>query len=156
MVGLYAQWAKQYPIVSLEDGMGEEDREGWQELTNALGDRLQLVGDDNFVTNPQIFAQGINNGIANAILIKLNQIGTVSETLETVAMARASAESSEAGMPASRAAASQIALAELAETWGTWPADEAVSPLERSSTEMARSVPGDHCLAFVARQSSTG
>ncbi len=88
MVGLYAQWAKQYPIVSLEDGMGEEDREGWQELTNALGDRLQLVGDDNFVTNPQIFAQGINNGIANAILIKLNQIGTVSETLETVAMAQ--------------------------------------------------------------------
>jgi enolase len=79
---------KRYPIVSLEDGMGEEDREGWKALTKALGKKLQLVGDDNFVTNPSIFAQGIRDGIANAILIKLNQIGTVSETLETVAMAQ--------------------------------------------------------------------
>jgi enolase len=88
MVELYGEWVKKYPIVSLEDGMGEEDREGWLAITKALGKKLQLVGDDNFVTNPKIFAQGINNGIANAILIKLNQIGTVSETLETVAMAQ--------------------------------------------------------------------
>ena len=88
MVSLWGDWAKKYPIVSLEDGMGEEDREGWKALTKALGKKLQLVGDDNFVTNPKIFAQGIRDGIANAILIKLNQIGTVSETLETVAMAQ--------------------------------------------------------------------
>jgi enolase len=88
MVKLYGEWAKKYPIVSLEDGMGEEDREGWLAITRALGGKLQLVGDDNFVTNPKIFAEGIRDGIANAILIKLNQIGTVSETLETVAMAQ--------------------------------------------------------------------
>ncbi|MGP8200378.1 MAG: phosphopyruvate hydratase [Limisphaerales bacterium] len=88
MVELYAEWVKKYPIISLEDGMGEEDRDGWLAITKALGKKLQLVGDDNFVTNPKIFAQGIRDGIANAILIKLNQIGTVSETLETVAMAQ--------------------------------------------------------------------
>jgi enolase len=88
MVGLWSQWVKKYPVVSLEDGMGEEDRAGWLALTKALGKKLQLVGDDNFVTNPRIFAEGIREGIANAILIKLNQIGTVSETLETVAMAQ--------------------------------------------------------------------
>ena len=88
MVKLYGGWAKKYPIVSLEDGMGEEDRVGWLALTKAAGNKLQLVGDDNFVTNPKIFAEGIRAGIANAILIKLNQIGTVSETLETVKMAQ--------------------------------------------------------------------
>jgi enolase len=88
MVELYRGWIGKYPIVSLEDGMGEEDREGWSAITTALGKKLQLVGDDNFVTNPKIFAEGIRDGIANAILIKLNQIGTVSETLETVAMAQ--------------------------------------------------------------------
>lgn len=88
LVGLWSEWVKKYPIVSLEDGMGEEDREGWTALTKALGKKLQLVGDDNFVTNPKIFAEGIRDDIANAILIKLNQIGTVSETLETVAMAQ--------------------------------------------------------------------
>ncbi len=88
MVKLYGEWVKKYPIVSLEDGMGEEDREGWLAITKTLGKKLQLVGDDNFVTNPKIFAEGIRDGIANAILIKLNQIGTVSETLETVAMAQ--------------------------------------------------------------------
>jgi enolase len=88
MVSLWGDWARRYPIVSLEDGMGEEDRDGWKALTKALGKKLQLVGDDNFVTNPKIFAEGIRDGIANAILIKLNQIGTVSETLETVAMAQ--------------------------------------------------------------------
>src|ERR1035437_10290457 len=88
MVALWSDWVKRYPIVSLEDGMGEEDREGWKALTKALGKKLQLVGDDNFVTNPRIFAQGIRDGIANTILIKLNQIGTVFETLETVAIAQ--------------------------------------------------------------------
>ncbi len=78
----------QYPIVSLEDGMGEEDRQGWLALTKSLGKTVQLVGDDVFVTNPKIFSEGIRDGLANAILIKLNQIGTVSETLETVAMAQ--------------------------------------------------------------------
>lgn len=88
MVALYGEWVNKYPVVSLEDGMGEEDRDGWLAITKALGKKLQLVGDDNFVTNPKIFAEGIRAGIANAILIKLNQIGTVSETLETVAMAQ--------------------------------------------------------------------
>jgi len=88
MVELYESWVRKYPIASLEDGMGEEDRDGWLAITKALGKKLQLVGDDNFVTNPKIFAEGIRDGIANAILIKLNQIGTVSETLETVAMAQ--------------------------------------------------------------------
>ncbi|MGD0813310.1 MAG: phosphopyruvate hydratase [Verrucomicrobiota bacterium] len=88
MIDLYADWAKEYPIISLEDGMGEEDRDGWLAITKALGKKLQLVGDDLFVTNPAIFAQGIRDGLGNAILIKLNQIGTVSETLESVAMAQ--------------------------------------------------------------------
>jgi enolase len=88
MVELYRNWAGKYPIVSLEDGMGEEDRAGWLALTQALGKKLQLVGDDLFVTNPKIFAEGIRDGLGNAILIKLNQIGTVSETLESVAMAQ--------------------------------------------------------------------
>jgi enolase len=90
MVALYREWAKKYPLVSLEDGMGEEDQKGWKALTKALGRKLQLVGDDNFVTNRTIFAQGIREGVANAILIKLNQIGTVSETLATVALAQES------------------------------------------------------------------
>jgi enolase len=88
MVALYKDWAAKYPLVSLEDGMGEEDPGGWKALTQVLGKKIQLVGDDNFVTNPVIFAEGIRDGIANAILIKLNQIGTVSETLETVALAQ--------------------------------------------------------------------
>lgn len=88
MVGLYSEWVKKYPIVSIEDGMGEEDREGWLEITRAIGKKTQLVGDDLFVTNPGIFAQGIKDGLGNSILIKLNQIGTVSETLEAVAMAQ--------------------------------------------------------------------
>jgi enolase len=88
MVSLWSEWMQRYPIVSLEDGMGEEDRQGWLALTKALGKKVQLVGDDVFVTNPKIFSEGIRDGLANAILIKLNQIGTVSETLETVAMAQ--------------------------------------------------------------------
>jgi enolase len=90
MIELYEKWVKEYPILSLEDGMSEEDKAGWIAITEALGKKLQLVGDDNFVTNPKIFAEGIRDGIANAILIKLNQIGTVSETLETVALAQKS------------------------------------------------------------------
>jgi enolase len=89
MISLYREWLKRYPeIWSIEDGIGEEDRTGWQQITKDLGGEIQLVGDDNFVTNPEIFRQGIEDGIANAILIKLNQIGTVSETLECIAMAK--------------------------------------------------------------------
>lgn len=81
-------WVNQYPIISIEDGMDEGDWEGWKLLTSALGKRLQLVGDDLFVTNPKIFEQGISAHIANAILIKLNQIGTLTQTLETIRMAK--------------------------------------------------------------------
>jgi enolase len=89
LISLWQEWLRQYPeIWSLEDGIGEEDRTGWQQLTRELGGTIQLVGDDNFVTNPEVFRQGIQDGIANAILIKLNQIGTVSETLECIAIAR--------------------------------------------------------------------
>ncbi len=89
MIALWKEWLKSYPeIWSLEDGIGEEDRDGWQQLTKQLGDTIQLVGDDNFVTNPRLFRQGIRDGIANAILIKLNQIGTVSETLECISIAK--------------------------------------------------------------------
>jgi enolase len=88
MVALYEEWVRLYPIISIEDGLAEGDWAGWKTLTRALGDRIQLVGDDVFVTNPEILARGIKEGIANALLVKLNQIGTVSETLDAVAMAR--------------------------------------------------------------------
>ncbi|HEX2596158.1 MAG TPA: phosphopyruvate hydratase, partial [Luteimonas sp.] len=88
-VEFLANWSQQYPIITIEDGMAEQDRDGWKLLTQRLGDRVQLVGDDNFVTNPAIFRDGIRDGIANAILIKVNQIGTLTETLETIAMADA-------------------------------------------------------------------
>ena len=88
MVRLYEDWVRQYPIVVLEDGVAEDDDAGWQAITRALGGKVQLVGDDNFVTNPAIFAEGIAAGVANAILVKLNQIGTVTETLETIGLAR--------------------------------------------------------------------
>jgi enolase len=87
MVDFLADWCAKYPIISVEDGMAEDDWEGWAELTRRLGDRVQLVGDDLFVTNPRIFADGIARGVANAILIKVNQIGTLSETLDAIAMA---------------------------------------------------------------------
>jgi enolase len=87
MVALYVEWCRQYPIISIEDGCAEGDWRGWKLLTNELGSRVQLVGDDLFVTNPEILARGISEGIANAILIKLNQIGTVTETLAAIAMA---------------------------------------------------------------------
>ncbi len=88
MVEFWANWVRQYPIVSLEDGMAEQDWEGWQLLTKTLGSKLQLVGDDIFVTNPAIFTRGIEKKIANSILIKLNQIGSVTETIEAIEMAR--------------------------------------------------------------------
>jgi enolase len=87
MAELYELWAERYPIVSIEDPMAEGDDAGWKLITQRLGARLQIVGDDNFVTNPAIFRAGIAAGIANAILIKLNQIGTLSETLETLRIA---------------------------------------------------------------------
>jgi enolase len=85
---LYEDLVRRYPIVSIEDGMAEDDVEGWVHLTRSLGGKIQLVGDDNFVTNPKRLADGIAKGIANAILVKVNQIGTLSETLETVEMAQ--------------------------------------------------------------------
>jgi enolase len=89
MVDLWVSWLDRYPIISLEDGMAEDDWDGWKLLTEKLGDRVQLVGDDNFVTNPKLLQKGIDLGVANSILIKLNQIGTLTETLETVALGRA-------------------------------------------------------------------
>jgi enolase len=88
MVALYEEWVRQYPIISIEDGLAEGDWDGWKALTTSLGGRVQLVGDDVFVTNPEILARGIKEGVANALLVKLNQIGTVTETLDAVAMAR--------------------------------------------------------------------
>jgi enolase len=88
MVRFWAKWANDYPIVSLEDGLAENDWEGWALLTKELGNKIQLVGDDLFVTNVSIFAEGIDKGIANSILIKLNQIGTVSETFDAIDLGR--------------------------------------------------------------------
>jgi enolase len=87
MIAMYEQWVKDYPIVSIEDGLGEGDWDGWQDLTDALGKKIQLVGDDLFVTNPKILANGIEKGIANSVLVKVNQIGTLTETLDCVALA---------------------------------------------------------------------
>jgi enolase len=89
MVEMYVDWVRQYPIISIEDGLAEGDWGGWKLLTQALGDRVQLVGDDVFVTNPEILRQGIAEGVGNAVLVKLNQIGTVTETLDAMAVARA-------------------------------------------------------------------
>ena len=89
MAGYYAELCERYPIVSVEDGMAEEDWQGWSAITEKIGDTVQLVGDDLFVTNSQRLAMGIEKGVANSILIKLNQIGTLTETLDTMAMADA-------------------------------------------------------------------
>ena len=88
MVGFWSDWVKKYPIVSIEDGLDESDWAGWQQLTTAIGQDVQLVGDDLFVTNTEFLARGIEEGAANAILIKVNQIGTLTETLEAIEMAR--------------------------------------------------------------------
>jgi len=93
LIALYTEWLDAYPLVSIEDGLAENDWEGWQEMTSELGGRVQLVGDDVFVTNPAILAKGIADGLANALLVKVNQIGTLSETLEAVEMAKTHAYS---------------------------------------------------------------
>ena len=87
MAALWQDWAQKYPIYSLEDGLAEDDWQGWQNLTREIGSRIQLVGDDVFVTNPKILQKGIQDGIANSVLIKLNQIGTVTETLQCIQLA---------------------------------------------------------------------
>jgi enolase 1/2/3 len=89
MVKFWAKWVEQYPIISLEDGMAEDDWDGWKLLTDALGSKIQLIGDDVFVTNTERLARGIDTGVANSILIKLNQIGTLTETLQAMQMAEA-------------------------------------------------------------------
>lgn len=89
MVDYYEDWVRQYPILSIEDGMSEGDWQGWKLLTERLGGKIQLVGDDVFVTNPIIFARGIKESIGNAILIKLNQIGTLTETRRAISLAKA-------------------------------------------------------------------
>jgi enolase len=88
MVAMLTEWAREYPIISIEDGLAEGDWTGWKLLTAAIGDRVQLVGDDVFVTNPEILKRGITEKVGNALLVKLNQIGTVTETLDAMAMAR--------------------------------------------------------------------
>ncbi|MDA8026184.1 MAG: phosphopyruvate hydratase [Actinomycetota bacterium] len=90
MVDYWVEVVDKYPVVSIEDGMAEDDFDGWKLLTSKLGTRVQLVGDDLFVTNPEILARGINDGIANSVLVKLNQIGTLTETIETVELAKRS------------------------------------------------------------------
>jgi len=90
MVELYADWVSKYPILSIEDGLAQDDWKGWKILTDELGSKVQLVGDDIFVTNVEIFAKGIREGIANSILIKLNQIGTLTETLDAIELAKRS------------------------------------------------------------------
>src|SRR5436190_22745122 len=87
MVALYADWTKRYPIISIEDGLAEDDWDGWRILTKEIGQKVQLVGDDLFVTNTERLAHGMGMGVGNAILIKLNQIGTLTETLDTIQMA---------------------------------------------------------------------
>ena len=89
MVKFWADWVRQYPIVSLEDGFAENDWDGWKLVTDELGSKIQLVGDDIFVTNIEILQRGIDAGVANSILIKLNQIGSVSETIDAINLARA-------------------------------------------------------------------
>jgi enolase len=90
MVGVWADWCKRYPIVSIEDGCAEDDWDGWKLMTEALGEKIQLVGDDLFVTNVNRLAKGINENIANSILVKVNQIGTLTETIDAVNMAHRS------------------------------------------------------------------
>ncbi|HMF56801.1 MAG TPA: phosphopyruvate hydratase, partial [Pyrinomonadaceae bacterium] len=88
MVAFWKGWAKEYPIISIEDGMAENDWDGWKTLTDELGERVQLVGDDLFVTNTNFLSKGIERGVANSILIKVNQIGTLTETLDCIEMAK--------------------------------------------------------------------
>jgi len=117
MVRLYEDWVRQYPIVSIEDGVAEDDQVGWASLTRALGKKVQLVGDDLFVTNPTIFVKGIEQGIANSILVKVNQIGTLTETQETVEMARRSGYT--AVMSHRSGETEDTTIADLAVAWNT-------------------------------------
>jgi enolase len=94
MIELYSGWVEKYPIVSIEDGLAEDDWDGWAQLTEALGGRVQLVGDDLFVTNSERLAKGIEQDVGNSILVKVNQIGTLTETLEAIELARAAGYSS--------------------------------------------------------------
>ncbi len=88
MVDFYEDWINRYPIISIEDGLAEDDWSGWKEMTQRLGNRLQIVGDDLFVTNTERLREGIEKGVANSILIKVNQIGTLTETLDAIEMAK--------------------------------------------------------------------
>jgi len=88
MVAFYSKWVENYPLISIEDGLAEDDWEGWKEMTDAIGSKIQLVGDDLFVTNPKRLGKGIDSGVCNSILVKMNQIGSLTETLETMNMAR--------------------------------------------------------------------
>ncbi len=88
MVEYWSKWVEKYPIISIEDGMAEEDWDGWKKLTDKIGHKVQLVGDDLFVTNTSFLKKGIEMGVANSILIKVNQIGTLTETFEAVEMAK--------------------------------------------------------------------
>lgn len=88
LINRYIEWTKKYPLISIEDGLSENDWRGWELLTKRFGKKVQLVGDDIFVTNSKILEEGIENGIGNAVLIKLNQIGTLTETLATVGLAK--------------------------------------------------------------------
>ena len=94
MVDYWNDWSKKYPIISIEDGLAEDDWDGWKSLTQTLGDKIQLVGDDLFVTNVERLKRGIDNGIANSILVKVNQIGTLTETINAVQMAQTNAYTS--------------------------------------------------------------
>src|SRR5262245_18911372 len=89
MAGMLVRWAHEYPVLSIEDGMAEDDWDGWRKLTAALGHRVQLVGDDLFVTNPGRLRRGLAAAVANGVLVKPNQIGTLTETLDVVALAKA-------------------------------------------------------------------
>jgi enolase len=91
LIAIYREWLDAYPLISIEDGLAEDDWEGWRELTVELGPRVQLVGDDLFVTNPKVLSEGIAAGLANALLVKLNQVGTLTETLDAVEIAKSNA-----------------------------------------------------------------
>ena len=88
MIDMIEEWTKKYPLISIEDGLAENDWDGWKKLTERLGDKVQLVGDDLFVTNTTFIKKGIELGVANAVLIKVNQIGTLTETLDAIEMAK--------------------------------------------------------------------
>ena len=88
MVNFWKDWCNKYPIISIEDGMAEDDWDGWKQMTNELGQKIQIVGDDLFVTNVKRLQQGIDKGIANSILVKVNQIGSLTETINTVQLAK--------------------------------------------------------------------